>query len=127
MAGTGTRRWTTTIRMIVVTLAIVVAFSSGAALALLLSRSATALVEPASQLSGAITIVDEDGTSFCLTGDRDRAQHCSEAFLPPGSAPLQVGERVEVAVALVRDGGVVQEIYIVTHRGSAPASDGQGA
>lgn len=127
LAGKGIRRWTNPVRLIVISLAIVIAFASGAAFALLLSSSPTASVDPALQLSGVITIVNEDGTSFCFTGDRDQAQHCSEAYLPPGSAPLEVGERVEVTVTMVRVGGLVQEIYIVTDRDSAPANDGQGA
>lgn len=107
-------------------LGVVVAFGTGAGLTALLSPGTPAAIEPDAQIAGVVTVVDEDGTSFCLTGDQDREQHCSEVYLPTGSVPLKVGEHVVVTIAMVPVPGGSQAVYVVTNRDPAP-DDAEGA
>ncbi len=108
-------------------LAVVVALGIGASLAALLSPRPPSALDADSQISGVVTLVNEDGTSFCLTGEKDDEQHCSEVYLPPGSAPLEVGESVAATIAFVPARGGSQEVYIVTDRDSVSADDAEGA
>lgn len=108
-------------------LGVVVAFGIGAGLSALLGPRAASGMDPDAQIEGVVTVTNEDGTSICLTGDQDNEQHCSEVYLPTGSGPLGVGERVVVTVARVPVTGGFETAYIVTDRNAAPADDAEGA
>ncbi len=64
--------------------------------------------------TGTVSIVNEGGTKFCLTGDLDGKQYCSLAFLEPDAEPLKVGQHVEITTAIITMKDRIQEVYLVT-------------
>jgi hypothetical protein len=114
-----TRSWLMPTLAIVV---VAVALAVGAGIATVLQPDAPATA--ARTFTGPVTVVDEDGTAFCIAGTDAEAQYCSEAYLPPGAPGLQVGERITGTVAVVRLGDVTQEVFIVTGRQPPPLDDG---
>ncbi|MBA3688517.1 MAG: hypothetical protein H0W81_06790 [Chloroflexi bacterium] len=67
------------------------------------------------QFAGTITQVSSDGSGICLTEDATGRQRCSSPLRVVGSAPLAIGEHVEVTTARVPiDGGLLNEVYFVT-------------
>lgn len=60
-------------------------------------------VRPGQVVTGTVSAVDETAASVCVQPDRGPAV-CSIPFQQRGSAPLHVGERVQVQVAQIKTG-----------------------
>ena len=91
----------------------------------------TANLRLGDQFGGTVTQVTEDGAGFCLRQDPGGQQRCSSAYQLVGSEPLQVGQHVEVAAAIIwpKGSNVGTEVYIVTVPAPqpSPASEGPAA
>jgi hypothetical protein len=67
------------------------------------------------EVSGTVTVVNYDGSAFCLDTDVSGVQFCSELYQRVGSAPLVVGEHVTGTVALLSTGpSSAMEVFILT-------------
>ena len=67
------------------------------------------------EVSGIVTIVNDNGSAFCLDTDVTGEQYCSGSYQPLGSAPLVVGEHVTGTVAELSTGASSStEVFIVT-------------
>jgi hypothetical protein len=67
------------------------------------------------EVSGSVTVVNYDGSAFCLDTDGSGEQFCSEPYQRGGSAPLVVGEHVTGTAAWLSTGpSSAVEVFIVT-------------
>ena len=67
------------------------------------------------ELSGIVTVVNYNGSAFCLDTDGSGVQFCSNPYQRVGSAPLVVGEHVTGSVALLSTGpSSATEVFILT-------------
>ena len=67
------------------------------------------------EVSGTVTVVNYNGSAFCLDSDVSGEQFCSEPYQRVGSTPLVVGEHVTGTVALLSTGpSVAMEVFILT-------------
>jgi hypothetical protein len=67
------------------------------------------------ELSGTVTVVNYNGSAFCLDSDVSGEQFCSQPYQRVGSTPLVVGEHVSGTVALLSTGpSVAMEVFVVT-------------
>ena len=67
------------------------------------------------ELSGTVTLVNHDGSAFCLDPDGSGDQFCSAPYQLVGSAALVVGERVTGTIAELPIGpSMTMEVFIVT-------------
>lgn len=67
------------------------------------------------EVSGTVTVVNFNGSAFCLDTDVSGVQFCSEPYQGVGSAPLVVGEHVTGTVALLSTGpSSAMEVFILT-------------
>ncbi len=72
-------------------------------------------------VSGTVTVVNYNGSAFCLDSDVSGVQFCSETYQRLGSAPLVVGEHVTGAVARLSTGpSSAMEVFILTDPSRAP-------
>jgi hypothetical protein len=90
-----------------------------AALAFLLGWAAS-LVWPAAaplrlteQLSGIVSVVNDDGAKFCVEPDGGGRQRCGVAYQPRDAPRLRVGDRVMVGVGRLRVGDATEEEIMV--------------
>ena len=73
------------------------------------------------EVSGTVTVVNYDGSAFCLDNDGSGEQFCSEPYQRVGSAPLVVGEHVTGSVALLSIGpSSAKEVFVLTAPPSVP-------
>jgi hypothetical protein len=61
-------------------------------------------LHPIREVSGTISIVNNDASQFCLDTDGTGDQFCSVPYQRVGSAPLAVGEHVAGTVVLLANG-----------------------
>jgi hypothetical protein len=67
------------------------------------------------EVSGTVTVVNYNGSAFCLDTDGSAAQFCSVPHQRVGSAPLVVGEHVTGTVALISTGPTsTLEVFVLT-------------
>jgi hypothetical protein len=67
------------------------------------------------EVSGTVTVVNYNGSAFCLDTDVSGAQFCSDPYQRVGSGPLVVGEHVTGTVALLSTGpSSATEVFILT-------------
>ena len=67
------------------------------------------------EVSGTVTVVNYNGSAFCLDTDGSGVQFCSVPYQRVGSAPLVVGEHVTGSVALLSTGlSSAMEVFILT-------------
>ncbi len=67
------------------------------------------------EVSGTVTVVNHNGSAFCLDTDVSGVQFCSEPYQRVGSTPLVVGEHVTGTVALLSTGpSSAKEVFILT-------------
>lgn len=74
-------------------------------------------------LTGTVSQIDATGSAFCLIPDgrTQGEQRCSSPFQRPGSARLQIGQHISVAVERLRiDRDRMQEAFIVYDPPPAP-------
>jgi len=68
-----------------------------------------------------VTVVNYNGSAFCLNTDGSGAQFCSNPYQRVGSAPLVVGEHVTGSVALLSTGpSSATEVFILTDPQTMP-------
>ncbi len=80
-----------------------------------------------SEVSGTVTVVNYNGSAFCLDTDGSGAQFCSEPYQRAGSAALVVGEHVTGSVALLSTGpSSAMEVFILTDPQPEPSALGRG-
>lgn len=66
------------------------------------------------EVSGTVTVVNYNGSAFCLDTDVSGVQFCSEPYERVGSAPLVVGRHVTGTVALLSTGpSSAMEVFIL--------------
>lgn len=65
--------------------------------------------------SGTVTDVDITGSSICVAPASGGDKRCGAPYMSPGSAKLQVGDHVRVAVELMRTSNpaVSREVYVI--------------
>lgn len=98
-------------------LAITVAFGLGwAGGSILPSAARSARLSIGQEIMGVVSIANHDGSKVCITPDGDRQQRCSVVYQLVGSAPLKVGDHVQIAVGSIRHGNISDEVFIVTGR-----------
>ncbi|GAC1675720.1 MAG: hypothetical protein NVS9B8_17770 [Candidatus Limnocylindrales bacterium] len=67
------------------------------------------------EVSGTVTVVNHNGSAFCLDTDGSGVQFCSEPYQRVGSGPLVVGQHVTGTVALLSTGPTrATEVFILT-------------
>lgn len=72
-------------------------------------------------LSGTVTVVNDNASAFCLDTDGTGEQFCSTSYQPPGSAPLVVGTHVSGTVARLPIGpSRAEDIFILTDPSRSP-------
>ena len=73
----------------------------------------TAPLRLTEQLSGTVSVVNEDGAKFCLEPDGGGRQRCGVAYRPGDAPRLRVGDRVMVGVGRLRVGDATEEEIMV--------------
>lgn len=75
--------------------------------------STTAQLRLVTQVTGTITVVNQSGGAFCFEADGGE-QRCGVAYQRRTDPPLAVGERVSVAIGVLRIGPrTSQEIFVI--------------
>lgn len=102
--------------LIAVTLAIVGSFVAGWVAGTLRSFTpAAGGLSIGSEITGVVTVVNYDGSKFCLAPDGGGEPQCSVAYRRPGAPPVRVGEHVRATTAQIHTGGGdSSDAFIVT-------------
>ena len=67
------------------------------------------------EVSGTVSVVNYNGSAFCLDTDGSAVQFCSVPYQRVGSAPFVVGEHVTGSVSLLSTGlSSAMEVFILT-------------
>jgi hypothetical protein len=73
----------------------------------------TAPIRLTEQLSGIVSVVNENGAKFCMEPDGAGRQRCGVAYQPRDAPRLRVGDRVMVGVGRLRVGDATEEEIMV--------------
>jgi hypothetical protein len=76
--------------------------------------STTAQLRLVTELAGTVTVVNQSGGAFCFEPDGG-GQRCGVAYQRRTDPPLALGDRVSIAIGVLRIGPQTwQEIFVIT-------------